>query len=114
MTDDISITFEDDDRVKKFVDALDLKEGYLYIVLKPENNGFEILGADKLPGDVAEGAATKMYILFSGLMSLATEQQDLVMEAGNYAIHRELDRKRKKEVESKGENVIAFPRKKDV
>ena len=32
MTDDISITFEDDDRVKKFVDALDLKEGYLYIV----------------------------------------------------------------------------------
>ena len=65
MTDDISITFEDDDRVKKFVDALDLKEGYLYIVLKPEDNGFEILGADKLPGDVAEGAATKMYILFS-------------------------------------------------
>mgnify|MGYP003149801672 CR=1 FL=1 len=114
MTDDIIITFEDDDRVKKLVEALDLKEGYLYIVLKPEDNGFEILGADKLPNDVAEGAATKMYILFSGLMSMATEQQDLVMEAGNYAIHKELTKKRKKEIESRGENIIAFPGKKDV
>jgi hypothetical protein len=55
-----------------------------------------------------------MYILFSGLMSMATEQQDLVMEAGNYAIHRELTKKRKKEIESRGENIIAFPGKKDV
>jgi len=111
MTDDISITFEDDDRVKKFVDALDLKEGYLYIVLKPEDNGFEILGADKLPGDVAEGAATKMYILFSGLMSLATEQQDLVMEAGNYAIGEEIDRKEREKLREKGDNIVQFPKK---
>ena len=114
MTDDITITFEDDDRIKKLVDSLDLKEGYLYIVLRPEDNGFEILGADKLPGDVTEGAATKMYILFSGLMSLATEQQDLVMEAGNYAIHKELERKKKREHESKGDNIIAFPGQEDV
>ena len=40
MTDDISITFEDDDRVKKFVDALDLKEGYLYIVLRSYEHGY--------------------------------------------------------------------------
>ena len=114
MTDDVIITFQDDDRVKKFVDALELKEGNLYIVLKPEENGFEILGADKLPGDVEEGAATKMYILFAGLMHIATEQQDLVMEAGNYAIHKELVKKKQKEHESKGENIIAFPGKKDV
>ena len=114
MTDDVTITFQDDDRVKKFVDALELKEGNLYIVLRPEENGFEILGADKLPGDVEEGAATKMYILFSGLMSLATEQQDLVMEAGNYAIHKELERKKKREHESKGDNIIAFPGQEDV
>ena len=37
-----------------------------------------------------------MYILFSGLVVLATEQQDLVMEAGNYAIHRELDKKKER------------------
>ena len=114
MTDDVIITFQDDDKVKKFVDALELKEGNLYIVLKPEENGFEILGADKLPGDVEEGAATNMYILFAGLMHIATEQQDLVMEAGNYAIHKELVRKKKKEVEGKGENIIAFPGQKDV
>ena len=114
MTDDLNITFADDDKVKEFIDSLDLKDGHLYIVLRPEEDGFEILGADKLPGDISEGAATKMYILFSGLMSLATEQQDLVMEAGNYAIHKELVRKRKKEAESKGDNIVAFPGKEDV
>jgi len=55
-----------------------------------------------------------MYILFAGLMHIATEQQDLVMEAGNYAIHKELLRKKKREHESRGDNIIAFPEQEDV
>jgi hypothetical protein len=48
-------------------------------------------------------------------MHLATSNQDLVMETGNEMISQELERKRKKELEEKGENIVIFPRsKKDI
>ena len=52
-----------------------------------------------------------MYVLFAGLMHMATEQQDLVMEAGNYAIGEELDRKEKEKLRKQGDNIVKFPKK---
>jgi len=63
-----------------------LKEGNMYIILKPEDQGFEIVGADLLPTKMDTFTGTQMYILFAGLMQLATTQQDLVMETGHFMI----------------------------
>ena len=90
--DEMTITFEKDENIEGFVKALDLKDGNLYLVIKPEEDGFQIIGADKLPLGTGNEISTKMYILFAGLMHMATEQQDLVMEAGNYAIGEEIDK----------------------
>ena len=48
MADDdfYKIEFARNEKVDKFLKELDLKEGNMYIVLKPEDEGFEIVGAD--------------------------------------------------------------------
>ena len=46
------IEFARNEKVDKFLKELDLKEGNMYIVLKPEDEGFEIVGADLLPADL--------------------------------------------------------------
>ena len=45
--DEMTITFEKDENIEGFVKALDLKDGNLYLVIKPEEDGFQIIGADK-------------------------------------------------------------------
>ena len=109
--DEMTITFEKDENIEGFVKALDLKDGNLYLVIKPEEDGFQIIGADKLPLGTGNEISTKMYILFAGLMHMATEQQDLVMEAGNYAIGEEIDRKEREKLREKGVNIVKFPTK---
>jgi len=109
--DEMTITFEKDENIEGFVKALDLKDGNLYLVIKPEEDGFQIIGADKLPLGTGNEISTKMYILFAGLMHMATEQQDLVMEAGNYAIGEEIDRKEREKLREKGDNIVKFPTK---
>ena len=52
----------------------------MYIILKPEDGGFEIVGADLLPSDLDTYTGTQMYILFAGLMHMATTEQLTVME----------------------------------
>ena len=47
--DEMTITFEKDENIDGFVKALDLKDGNLYLVIKPEEDGFQIIGADKFP-----------------------------------------------------------------
>ena len=113
--DTIKVSFQQNDRVDEFLKLLNLQEGNMYIILKPEDKGFEIVGADLLHKDIDVYTGTQMYILFAGLMHLATSNQDLVMETGNEMISQELERKRKKELEEKGENIVVFPRsKKDI
>ncbi len=113
--DTIKITFQQSDSVDEFLKLLDLQEGNMYIILRPEDKGFEIVGADLLHKDIDVFTGTQMYILFAGLMHLATSNQDLVMETGNEMINKELERKRKRELEEKGENIVIFPRsKKDI
>ena len=114
--DDFRIKFLSDLDLDKYLDELKLKEGNLYLILKPQGeNGFEIIGADKLPKDISSVIGTKMYILFAGLMHLATEQQDLVMEAGNFVISTEMDRKLKEQLKNSGDNIVIFPKgKKDI
>jgi hypothetical protein len=112
MDDDyMNISFRKDDDVEEFLESLDLKEGNLYLVLRPEENGFQIVGADKIPTDIETGVVTNMYVLFAGLMHMATEQQELVMEAGSFAIEEELDRKERAKKKEKGANIVKFPRK---
>ena len=62
--DEMTITFEKDENIEGFVKALDLKDGNLYLVIKPEEDGFQIIGADKLPLGTGNEISTKMYILF--------------------------------------------------
>ncbi len=113
--DDYKIKFERDEQVDKFLEELNLKEGNMYIILRPEDQGFEIVGADLLPSDMDTFTGTQMYILFAGLMHLATSQQDLVMETGNFMISNELEKKRRRELEEKGDNIVIFPKdKKDI
>jgi len=109
--DEMTITFEKDENIEGFVKALDLKDGNLYLVIKPEEDGFQIIGADKLPLGTGNEISTKMYILFAGLMHMATEQQELVMEAGSYAIGEEIDRKERAKLREKGDNIVKFPTK---
>ena len=80
------IEFARNEKVDKFLKELDLKEGNMYIVLKPEDEGFEIVGADLLPADLDTYTGTQMYILFAGLMHMATTEQLTVMEKGNKMI----------------------------
>jgi len=117
MADDdfYKIEFLRNEKVNKFLEELDLKEGNMYIILKPEEEGFEIVGADLLPSDLDTYTGTQMYILFAGLMQMATSEQLTVMEKGNKMIMDELERKRRKEIEERGDNVVAFkPSKKDI
>ena len=117
MADDdfYKIEFARNEKVDKFLKELDLKEGNMYIILKPEDGGFEIVGADLLPSDLDTYTGTQMYILFAGLMHMATAEQLTVMEKGNKMIMDELERKRKREIEERGDNVIAFkPNKNDI
>ena len=113
--DDFKVEFERNEQIDEFLKELNLKEGNMYIILKPEDQGFEIVGADLLPTKMDTFTGTQMYILFAGLMQLATTQQDLVMETGHFMISTELEKKRRKEVEKKGDNIVVFPRnKKDI
>ena len=117
MADDdfYKIEFLRNEKVNKFLEELDLKERNMYIILKPEDEGFEIVGADLLPSDLDTYTGTQMYILFAGLMQMATSEQLTVMEKGNKMIMDELERKRRKEIEERGDNVVAFkPSKKDI
>ena len=117
MADDdfYKIEFLRNEKVNKFLEELDLKEGNMYIILKPEDEGFEIVGADLLPSDLDTYTGTQMYILFAGLMQMSTSEQLTVMEKGNKMIMDELERKRRKEIEERGDNVVAFkPSKKDI
>ena len=97
MADDdfYKIEFLRNEKVNKFLEELDLKEGNMYIILKPEDEGFEIVGADLLPSDLDTYTGTQMYILFAGLMQMATSEQLTVMEKGNKMIMDELERKRR-------------------
>ena len=54
MADDdfYKIEFARNEKLDKFLKELDLKEGNMYIILKPEDEGFEIVGADLLPSDL--------------------------------------------------------------
>jgi hypothetical protein len=48
-------------------------------------------------------------------MHMATAEQLTVMEKGNKMIMDELERKREREIEERGDNVVAFkPNKKDI
>ena len=48
-------------------------------------------------------------------MQMATTEQLTVMEKGNKMIMDELERKREREIEERGDNVVAFkPNKKDI
>ena len=117
MADDdfYKIEFLRNENVNKFLEELDLKEVNMYIILKPEDEGYEIVGADLLPSDLDTYTGTQMYILFAGLMHMATSEQLTVMEKGNKMIMDELERKRRKEIEERGDNVVAFkPSKKDI
>jgi hypothetical protein len=117
MADDdfYKIEFARNEKLDKFLKELDLKEGNMYIILKPEDEGFEIVGADLLPSDLDTYTGTQMYILFAGLMHMATTEQLTVMEKGNKMIMDELERKREREIEERGDNVVAFkPNKKDI
>jgi hypothetical protein len=109
--DEMTITFKKDENIEEFVKLLDLKEGNLYLVIKPEEDGFQIIGADRIPLDTDNEISTNMYVLFAGLMHMATEQQDLVMEAGNYSINEELDRKEREKLRKQGDNIVKFPGK---
>lgn len=112
MSDDgMTISFKKDENLEEFVKLLDLKEGNLYLIIRPEDNGFQIIGADKIPLDTDNHVSTNMYVLFAGLMHMATEQQELVMEAGNYAIGEEIDRKEREKLREKGDNIVKFPTK---
>ena len=117
MADDdfYKIEFARNEKLDKFLKELNLKEGNMYIILKPEDGGFEIVGADLLPSDLDTYTGTQMYILFAGLMHMAKTEQLTVMEKGNKMIMDELERKREREIEERGDNVIAFkPNKKDI
>ena len=117
MADDnfYKIEFARNEKLDKFLKELNLKEGNMYIILKPEDEGFEIVGADLLPSDLDTYTGTQMYILFAGLMHMATTEQLTVMEKGNKMIMDELERKREREIDEIGDNVVAFkPNKKDI
>ena len=117
MSDDdfYKIEFAKNEKLNEFLKELDLKEGNMYIILKPEDEGFEIVGADLLPSDLDTYTGMQMYILFAGLMHMATAEQLTVMEKGNKMIMDELERKREREIEERGDNVIAFkPNKNDI
>tara|TARA_R100000664_G_scaffold33858_2_gene52393 strand:- start:710 stop:1066 length:357 start_codon:yes stop_codon:yes gene_type:complete len=117
MSDDdfYKIEFAKNEKLNEFLKELNLKEGNMYIILKPEDEGFEIVGADLLPSDLDTYTGTQMYILFAGLMQMATAEQVTVMEKGNKMIMDELERKREREIEERGDNVIAFkPNKNDI
>ena len=111
----LKVEFKTSEEMEEYLRELNLKEGNLYIILKPQELGFEIIGADRLSKDIDSITGTKMYILFAGLMHLATEQQDLVMEAGNFVISTEMDRKLKEKLKNSGDNIVIFPKgKKDI
>ena len=73
------IEFARNEKVDKFLKELDLKEGNMYIVLKPEDEGFEIVGADLLPADLDTYTGTQMYLLFAALIHMSTPEHLSVM-----------------------------------